>query len=179
VIALVFGWAFAQDPPPDDLDPRRLELSVSRSRGPTDGVVVLWPRVMPLTLDAEVLAAAAAMQGRMDQTAQRASPLARRELRPDPERVCPKARGCRAASLTVLIGHEAGGCVAVAVIGRPGLEPLELVPLAGSVDLSATTVPFRAPPESVVTVREFVPCSGLVSAVDDTAAVLALRRAME
>jgi hypothetical protein len=37
-----------------------------------------------------------------------------------------------------------------------------LVPLAGDAKLSATTSPFREPPENLVTVSEFVPCDKLL-----------------
>lgn len=171
---------FAQAAPEAlDEDPRQLERAVSRSRGRTGGVLVLWPRVIPATEDSEVRAAAAAMQARAIELANRASPLTPREVRPSPERVCPRERGCKAVSLTVLVAHEGGGCAAVAVIGKPGMSDLRLVPLAGRVSLSSTSVPFRAPPESVLTTHELVPCRDLATSVDDGDAVLVLRKALE
>ncbi|MCB9676162.1 MAG: hypothetical protein H6737_13660 [Alphaproteobacteria bacterium] len=173
MIALLLAFASAQD---DSVELRRLEMAVSKSRGKTDGVVVMWPRVIPASTDNEVTAVANELQQRMAEIAKRAAPLATRDLRPEPERVCPRARGCRATSLGVLLGQQDGGCVAVAVLGPPGETDLELYPLAGTVDLASKTVPFRSPPENSVTVREFVPCSKLVSLVDDSALVLRMRQ---
>lgn len=177
--ALGFALASDQTDLSDAEDLGRLQEAVTRSRGKPGGITVFWPRVIPAGTDPEVMGVAAALQERLQRIADRAAPVAPRDVRPAPERVCPRERGCRSASLGVLVGHQDGGCVAVALIGRPGAVPVQLVPLAGQVELASPTVPYRAPPESAVVVREFVPCGRLVDAVDDTAAVLALRRALE
>ena len=153
----------------------RLEASISQSRGKKGGVVVMWPRVIPHTLDREVAAQAAVLQARLVEVAERAAPVAPRDVRPDPERVCPRDKGCKAVSLGMLIGQQDGGCVAIGLLGRPGLLDRELIPLAGEVELATDTVPFRASPEDAVTVREFVPCSQLDDVLDDATLVLRLR----
>ncbi|MEZ4318979.1 MAG: hypothetical protein R3F61_15805 [Myxococcota bacterium] len=177
MIPLLVGTALAQDSV-DAVEVRRLEMAVTTSRGRNDGLVVFWPRIIPSTLDSEVSATAAQLQQRLVDIAKRAAPIAHRDVRPEPERVCPRDRGCRATSLGVLLGQRDGGCVAVALLGPPGTEDLELVPLAGTVELASTTVPFRATPEDAVTVREFVPCSKLQNAIDDSALVLRLREVL-
>jgi hypothetical protein len=154
---------------------RRLESAVSQSRGKKGGLVVMWPRVIPATLDREVAAQAAVMQSRLVGIAERAAPVAHRDVRPEPERVCPRDKGCRAVSVGMLVGQRDGGCIAIGLLGRPGLTERELVPMAGQVELATDTVPFRASPEDAVTVREFVPCSQLGEKLDDAALVLRLR----
>ena len=174
MIALLATMALADDA----VELRRLELSVSESRGRNGGVVIFWPRVIPATLDNEVSSLAAELQSKLIDVATRATPLAHRDIRPSPERVCPRDRGCKAVSLGVLIGQQDGGCVAVAVLGPPGVADLELIPLAGVVELASTQVPFRSPPEDVVTIREFVPCSTLPEVLDDSGLVMRVRQAL-
>ena len=168
-LALVsMGWAS---------DGLMLEQAVSTSRGRKGGYVVMWPRVIPHSADSEVHAAAAAVQELMVEVVSKAAPVAHQDIRPEPERVCRRDRGCRGAAVSVLIGHEAGGCVAVGLVNAPGLSAVQLIPLAGEVELASTSVPFRAAPESVVTVREMVPCASLVQAMDTASFVQAVRRA--
>lgn len=138
---------------------------ISHSRGKAAGVVVLWPRVVPATDDPQIRKLAGMLQERITQQAvsQRGSNLV--DQRPEPERVCPRA-GCRGSSISLMLGHEAGGCVAVAVVGPPGDEQQTLIPLAGRMDIPEPVVAFRSPPEERVVVREFVPCDQLLDAID-------------
>ncbi len=153
----------------------RLEAAVSESRGKKGGVVVMWPRVIPYTLDREVAAQAAVLQTRLVAIAERAAPVAHRDVRPQPERVCPRDKGCKGVRLGLLLGQQDGGCVAVGLLGQPGVTDLELIPMAGEIELASESVPFRASPEDAVTVREFVPCSQIDDQLDDSALVLRLR----
>ncbi|MCB9693643.1 MAG: hypothetical protein H6736_17660 [Alphaproteobacteria bacterium] len=156
-------------------DDRRLEDAVLQTRGRKGAVVVLWPRVIPATDDADVKAAAGAIQRRIDEAIRKTAPMAPRVMAPAPQRVCPRG-GCREASVGVLIGHQDGGCVAVALVNPPGESPTELVPLAGDVELRSPTVPFRAPPEEAVIVRDLLPCTQIAGSMDEAKLVAAVRR---
>lgn len=155
---LLTGAAVAAGPGPE----------VSRSRGRTDGVVVLWPRLVPETEDATMVALAERLQTRVQQVAVTAAPPTRVDVRPAPERVCPMA-GCRATSAALMVAHQDGGCAVLAVVGSPGRSPLRLVPLAGRFDLDAPTLEFREPPEGKVVVKEFVPCAAVEQSIDGAA----------
>lgn len=137
---------------------------ISRSTGEAGGVVVLWPRILPKSEDPKVLELATRVQARLERIAGKASSNVDR--RPSPERVCPKGEGCRAASLGAVLATKGGGCAVVALIGPPGVKPVQLVPLSGTVKLDAETSPFREPPENLVVVQEFVPCDKLLADLD-------------
>ncbi len=149
---------------------------VSASRGRRDGVTVLWSRVVPATEDPTITAVALGVQEAAESAAAGFATPGRVDRRPAPERVCPR-EGCRSVSVSVWIGHQGGGCAAVAVIGPPGPTPQRLVPLAGAVDLAGPEIPYRERPEDHVVVREFVPCAGLRTALDLTALTRALGEA--
>lgn len=135
---------------------------ISRSRGKKGGAVVLWPRLVPESADPVLADQAARVQALLAQAVGQQAPAV--DVRPAPERVCPLI-GCRAASVGLLLGHQDGGCVAVAVVGPPGPEAQTLVPLAGSVEMVDPALPFRAAPEGKLIVREFVPCTELADRV--------------
>jgi len=150
------------------------DASVSRSRGHAGGAVVLWPRVVPDTHEPSVIALAQDLQNRLAAMAARTLSDKRLNVRPQPERVCP-LKGCRAVSISVMLGHQDGGCVAVAMISEPDVEAATLlVPWAGEVELRTRSIPFREPPENRLTVREFVPCEELVNHLDDAAVEAAI-----
>ena len=138
---------------------------VSRSRGRGGGVVVLWPRIVPETEDPAVLALATRLQERLRDAATAGFVPNRNDVRPAPERVCPM-NGCRATSVGLLLGHQDGGCVALAIVGPPGTESQRLVPLAGSVGMEDGSLPFREAPEGRVVITEFVPCGELEQQLD-------------
>lgn len=129
---------------------------ISRSVGEEGGVIVLWPRVVPKSDDPAVQELAAAVQARLSSTAKQIADNV--DTRPEPERVCPKGNGCKAVSLGAVVTVKGGGCSVVALVGPPGVSSTRLVPWIGGVELRATTVPFREPPENQITVAEFAPC---------------------
>src|SRR5262245_7029561 len=98
---------------------------VSTSAGEAGGVVVLWPRVMGLPENE-----ANDLQEHMATLVRRVFPNRPVDVRPDPERVCPRG-GCRGISLGALLVTQNGACSVVAVIGRPGEGELTLIPWAG------------------------------------------------
>ena len=148
---------------------------VSRSRGPRDGVVVLFPRLVPATDDEVMRSLASSIQDQVASIVREAVGAETKvEVRPAPERVCP-AQGCRAASVGLVLGHDGGGCAVVAVIGPPGPAEQTLVPLAGEVDVGEGPLAFRAAPESRIVVRELVPCSEIPARLDHAALEQAIR----
>jgi hypothetical protein len=146
---------------------------ISRSRGPRDGIVVLYPRVVPPTDDPVVAALATTLQERVAAAVRRAAPSAPVDVRPAPERVCPQS-GCRGLSIGLMLGHDAGGCAALAVVGPPGPVDQGVVTLAGEVTVADGAVPFRTPPETRAVVHEFVPCSQIPDHLDLVALAAAL-----
>src|SRR5262245_35924928 len=117
-------------------DPR-----VSKSRGVEGGVVVLWPRVLGIP-DQE----ATLVQGHLKRVAEKALPDHPIDVRPDPERACPKS-GCLGASIGAVFVMQGTSCVVVAVVSEPEQSPARLVPWVGRVTLRAETIPFREPAE--------------------------------
>jgi hypothetical protein len=144
---------------------------ISRGVGEEGGVVVLWPRVIPATEDAEIVALAGSLQQRLTEVARAAVPGGAIDTRPQPERVCPRS-GCRAASLGAVLVHVDGGCVALGLVAEPGASPTRILAWAGDVKLGKTEVPFREPPESEVKIVDAVPCKDLGKALGDAPAEL-------
>jgi MYXO-CTERM domain-containing protein len=132
---------------------------ITRSVGKKNGVVVLWPRVVPPTDDPTIQAVAADLQKRLKNLVLASVDERFVDVRPEPERTCPGEGGCRGASLGVLIGHQAGGCAAVALLAQSGESSTQMIPWAGTVQLDQLEVQFRQPPEASLTVTELVPCS--------------------
>ena len=87
-------------------------------------------------------------------------------MRPEPERVCPRA-GCRAVSVGALIIREGDGCLVVALIGRPGQYPLRLVPWVGEMRLKEEWVTFRETPESRVQIIDYAECGQVMSQLSE------------
>lgn len=171
MIALWVSLALGQDSADS-----HLRNAVLETRGRRGTLMVLWPRVIPRTDAGELDAVAGTVQRRIDAIVSKTLPLRPRQLAPAPQRVCSRPRGCKGPSVGVLIGQSGGGCVAVGWVSGPGAGPQYLVPLAGEVTLSTSTLPFRAHPEDAVTVREFVPCDTLAGAIDPAALVPTLRK---
>ena len=163
-LVLLVGGSFSFDAVAGGDDP-----VVSRSRGKPGGSVVLWPRIVPESNDTQITELAVKLQQRLSSMANRHISDKKFSVRPMPERVCPQ-NGCKAIAIGVMLGHQAGGCVAVAMISEPGSEEVTmLVPWAGSVDLRARSIAFRQPPEGKLSVSEFVPCETLLDNLDDQA----------
>ena len=150
-------------PMPDANDPAyaasfdgTVDERVSTSRGTEGGVVVLWPRI--ITRDTSDAGEAPEIQSALRAIAQRLGrPL---DVRPEPQRVCPQA-GCEAMSIGAVLLKSGTGCAVVATVAQAGSSPSRLVPWAGDIELRATVVPFREPPEAQVRVLDFVACSDL------------------
>lgn len=138
---------------------------ISRSLGTEGGAVVLWPRVVvPRSAgkpDADAMAIAGKVQTRLASIAERVLGGRLVDVRPDPERVCPK-QGCKAASLGVLFTKAGGGCAVIALVSPPGASPARLVTWSpGEVQLKQASVPFRSPPEAVIAVKDYAACDKL------------------
>ena len=151
--------------------------TISRSRGKKGGVVVLWPRIVPETQDGAIDALGTELQARLTQIAQRTVDPAMVMVRPAPERACP-LNGCKATTLSVVLGHQEGGCFAVGLVGGADGGTVQLFPLAGSVRASSREVDFRDPPENKLLVTEFIPCDDLLGALDDAKLKAALAKAV-
>lgn len=152
---------------------------ISRSVGARGGVVVFWPRVSPRTDDPATRAIAAAVQQRLQALAARALPGRPVDVRPEPERVCPR-QGCEAMTVGASLFHtDRGGCVVVALVSGAGQSPQRLVPWVGAVDLRETVVPFREPPEMRIVSRDMARCADVVGqlAAGEEAIVEAIRAA--
>jgi hypothetical protein len=150
--------------------------------GEPGGFVVLYPRlVLPRSAagqvpDSELKSIAAQLQQRLVEIAKRARPNAKIDVRPEPERVCPRS-GCKAASLGAVVTRAGAGCAAVALVSAPGTSPQRLVPWAAQMQLKQPTVPFREPPERAVGVSDYVRCGNLVkdAAAQDAAVEKAVK----
>lgn len=127
---------------------------ISRSLGKTGGVVVLWPRT-PEKAPASV-EQLAKVQIALASVAE--SVITEVDVRPAPERACPRTKGCRAASITAVVAATDGGCALVAMVSAPGKSSGTLVPWIGEFRLKETSVPFRESPESRVSVLDFGMC---------------------
>ncbi len=127
-------------------------------------MVVFWPRVIPRTEEATVVALAADLQKQLVAVTKKALPGRKIDVRPQPERVCPRS-GCAAMTVGVLLTHGGGGCTAMALVSEPGTSPQQIVPWGGLVKLAETEVPFREHPENKVTIRDSVPCQDLLGAL--------------
>lgn len=132
---------------------------ISRSAGKKGGIVVLWPRV-----DGAGQATAQAVQSALALIAQGVSPVV--DVRPAPERVCPRDGGCRGVALGAVVVEREQGCAVVATVSGPGMAPARLLEWAGVLTLTAPSVPFREAPETAVTIADFVPCDTLPAALE-------------
>ncbi len=139
---------------------------ISRSVGAKGGVVVLWPRIVPASDDPKLLELAKALQDRLAAAAAEAMPGAEIDVRPSPERVCPKGTGCKAVAVGAVLGWAESGCVAVAQVSPAGVAPATLVAWAGELTLKSKQAAFREPPEAQITVIDFAACASLGSEAD-------------
>lgn len=142
---------------------------ISRSRGVPGGIVVLWPRIVlpstgPRSPDASLLALARSVQQRLAQDAARALTGRAVDVRPKPQRVCPRS-GCVAVSVGALLTRAGSGCAALALVSPAGRSPARIVPWGGKVVVRNAVVPFREHPEGHVAVKDYVPCERLLEAL--------------
>jgi hypothetical protein len=145
-------------------DGRFLGPEISHSKGQAGGIVVLYPRIIPGTIAEENAALAAQIQQKVKAVAEKALPGKPIDLRPKPERVCPKA-GCDAMSINVLFTKQSNSCMTVAIINAPGTSPTKLIPWGGLVELKSDTIQFRDMPENFVKIKDYVPCDQLVTSM--------------
>lgn len=134
---------------------------ISRSVGDEGGVVVFWPRVIPRSVADQTRDIAKGLQARLRQIASKTFPGKRIDVRPEPERVCPRA-GCTAMTIGALLTRNQDGCVAIALVSGPGTSNAKLVAWGGGIRLQNDTVPFREPPETQVTVTDYLGCGGFL-----------------
>jgi len=169
IAAALFGCGAPQQPTefadPDDpayhasFD-EPTDSRVSTTRGEEDGIVLLWPRVVPSAGEDDMSTVAAALQERMRAITERALPAQPIDARPQPQRACPNA-GCLGLAFGAVLAHSGSRCVVVATITRPGESPTSLVGWSGGVTVRQTSVPFREPPESALGVTDFLACEDL------------------
>ena len=145
-------------------DSRFLGPEISHSKGTAGGIVVLWPRIIPGTIAEENTAIATQVQAKVKALAEKALPGRPVDVRPKPERVCPKA-GCDAVSINVLFTKNSTACVAVAIINAPGTSSTKLIPWGGGVELKSDTIQFRDMPENFVKIKDYVPCDQLITSM--------------
>lgn len=147
---------------------------VSRHAGWSGQVVILWTRTTPIPTDPIVMSLERALQQRLEDIVASVAPEAPQNVRPDPERVCRK-KGCRTISIAATLLHQDDGCAAVAVITGAGPSQSAVVPWGGVMELSDEMLPFRDPPEELVTVNDFVPCTRFLEHLNDIAVTETLR----
>jgi len=135
---------------------------ISRSIGAQNGVVVFWPRIIPRDVADATRDLAKGLQARMRDLVARTLPGRPIDVRPEPERVCPRA-GCTAMTVGVLLTRNQNGCAALALVSGPGTAPAKLVSWGGGIRLRSDTVPFREPPETQVTVTDYLGCEGFLA----------------
>jgi hypothetical protein len=159
-------------------DGRFLGPEISHSKGQAGGIVILWPRIIPGTIAEENAALAAQVQAKVKAVAEKALPGKPIDVRPKPERVCPKA-GCDAMSVGVLFTKNSNSCVAIALINAPGTSPIKMIPWGGLVELKSDTIQFRDMPENFVKIKDYVPCDQLLTqmATQDSFIEAAIRAA--
>jgi hypothetical protein len=148
---LVCGPSIAGDAP-----------EISRSTGTQGGVIVFWPRIIPRSETINTRALAKKIQTRLKTLVEKALPGRPLDVRPEPERVCPQA-GCQAMTVGVLLARKGKGCIAVALLSRPGQALTRLVPWVGKVKLKQEWVPFRKPPETFLTINDFAACDQVMT----------------
>jgi hypothetical protein len=161
------------EPTPMDADPH-----ISRSAGFPGAIVVLYPRVVPVTREDELRAISVGVQQRLAELVTRALPGRKIDLRPFPERACPQS-GCTVPALGAVLASIGTGCSVVVTLSPPGRSDSTLRAWAGEVELRGGPVPFREAPESRVTVKDMAICADLAQAgaAKDAELVTAIRAA--
>jgi len=145
---------------------------IARTAGGGDAVVVLWPRIIPKSDAPELERAAALLQQRMRDVVARALPGHAIDVRPAPERVCPQG-GCTGVNVGIVLAHSGtNGCAAVAVVSPPGRSPGQLYEWSGRVTFKSPVVPFRDPPESLLSIGDFASCATLASDAQKAEAIV-------
>lgn len=141
---------------------------IAKSRGESGGFLVLWPRVVPRDEDPVTREIASLLQARLRAMAERvgAGPV---EVRPEPERACPRDGGCVATSLGAVLSRKGAACAVAATIGPPGTSPVRVLGWAGTVEVKNETSAFRDPPENLLIVKEWAKCEELLATLRSNA----------
>jgi hypothetical protein len=132
---------------------------ISRSVGVEGGVVILWPRISG-TKDPDSHQIAARIQQRFAAMVKRLLPGRPVDLRPEPERVCPRA-GCKAVAVGAVLLRNNTACAVAALVSTSGTSPAAIIPWAGDLLLRNPTVPFRQAPESEIQIKDYATCAGI------------------
>lgn len=184
LLALALAFGCAATPPTTSTEPAAKssggEAFVSRSGGEPGGLVVFWPRVIPRSEDPEHSALAKQVQDKLVELARATFPDRPIDVRPEPERVCPR-EGCAAATFGALLVHDGDECMVVALVSTGATDPTQLAVWGGEVDFKQDLVPFREPPENHVVIRQYVPCEELLQSMasNDESVVGVLRATSE
>src|SRR6185503_16371430 len=99
---------------------------ISRSVGVKGGIVILWPRLIPKD-DPHLRDIGGKVQKRLADLAKTAFPDAPIDVRPEPERVCPRS-GCDGITLGVVIKKKDEQCAAAALVAKSGQSETQIVP---------------------------------------------------
>lgn len=168
----------APAPAPVPSTPPGTDPHISRSPGFPGAIVVLYPRIVPGTREAELAPVAIGVQQRLADLVTRALPGRKLDIRPAPERACPQA-GCVVPAVGAVLASIQTGCSVVVTLAPEGRSDTQLRPWAGEVELRPGTVPFREPPESFVNVKDMAVCADLATAgaARDADIIAALRAA--
>ena len=86
---------------------------ISRSVGVENGVIVFWPRIIPGTESASAQQLAGELQAHVVTMVEGVLPGRTVDVRPEPERACPRA-GCVAMTVGALLLKRGSGCAVVA-----------------------------------------------------------------
>jgi hypothetical protein len=161
-------------PPPEPLNEDGPEIS--RGVGVQGGIVIMWPRIARSASDSDGVDLAGRVQRRLRAIAEKAVPGAAIDVRPQPERVCPRPKGCLAAAVGAIIRQRGQACAVVALVSGGGASPQKIIQWAGSIKADVVTVAFREPAEPHVKITDYVPCSKidetLAAHEDDIAAAI-------
>ncbi len=133
---------------------------ISRSLGADGGIVVLWPRTRADS-SADI---AGQIQAHLVDVVKRAAPGRAVDVRPAPERVCPR-QGCKAIAVGAALLRNGDACAVIATVSAPGPSDATIVPWAGDMQLKSPVAAFREPPESQVRVSDYATCSTVAGAL--------------
>jgi hypothetical protein len=184
LLALTLAFGCASTPSTASTEPEAQsnqgEAFVSRSGGEPGGLVVFWPRVIPRSEDPEVSALAKEVQDKLVELARATFPDRPIDVRPEPERVCPR-EGCAAATFGALLVHKDDKCIVVALVSTGATDPTQLAVWGGDVEFKQELVPFREHPEDHVAIHKYVACDELLQSMasNDESVVGVLRATSE
>ncbi len=124
---------------------------ISRGLGEKGGFVILWPRITPKG-DPALALEAPKLQHRLEALVRATFPDAPIDVRPEPERSCPRD-GCVGTALGIMLFKRDKGCVLAVSTQKSGTSPALLNAWVGDVVIKGQ-VPFRDAPEPFVQINE-------------------------